>query len=63
MMLFLIDGMPHLEPPPTPDAVPDQPLFVPIHATAFIINSVAMQLFTLWLHNGTRTRLPPLLRE
>lgn len=38
-------------------------LFVPIHARYFVLNSLLMQGYTLWLHNGKRFRLPALARK
>jgi sterol desaturase/sphingolipid hydroxylase (fatty acid hydroxylase superfamily) len=38
-------------------------LFVPIHARYFVLNSLLMQGFTLWLHNGKRWRLPGWVRK
>jgi len=38
-------------------------LFVPIHARYFVLNSLMMQGFTLWLHNGKRWKLPNWARK
>jgi len=39
------------------------PLFVPISATAFLLNAVLIQNYVLLLHNGQRYKLPGFLRR